>query len=204
VNAPPAEKGNKRNARHYVQCSPDQADTLVGPDGVDIKTRREWFHASREDGGLGAPVFHPLAEVTLQELHHYLVCCQLLHLMSYNASKLHLRRAKLVMELLREMSMSPEAAARVGYIHTKEMEARVKTGKPVRTPERARRVANLLSQYGVIPPVEVEPVDAVVADATDPDDISNMPSDALDSEPAPLPEAAQRELKVRSIFDRGL
>jgi hypothetical protein len=94
-------------------------------------------------------------------------------------------------DLADSLALNPESRARLGLAvaRTKAVEV-----TPVRTVERARKVANLLDQFGVLPPGSIEPVDAdVVEDAEFSDDT-----------PEPLPEAALADLNVRSLFDKGL
>lgn len=94
-------------------------------------------------------------------------------------------------DLADKLALNPDARARLGLAVAKTKAVEV---TPVRTVERARKVANLLDQFGVLPPGAIEPVDAdVVEDAEFSDDT-----------PEPLPEAALRDLNVPHIFDKGL
>jgi hypothetical protein len=199
--APPAPRKNKRGARHLVQCRPDQVDGLVGPDGVTLAMRREQFCAAIEAAGVASVAFQPLAEMTLRELHHWHVCAQLVHLMSPNAERLHIRRGKLVLDLLTQMGLSPLSAQSLGLMQAREMQARHETmAKPVRSSERAREVAGLLDRYGILPHEDV--TDAEVVEDAQTDDTEEV--SAIAGTPEPLPDSAQREVSVSAIFDRGL
>jgi hypothetical protein len=197
-NAPPAPKNNVRAGKTLVRSR--QPEKLVTGKGDSIADTRALVIAMTEDAATNKTAFSGFVELLVTEWHHVRVCAPHIGEMSLAAQKVHLRRVKLVASMFAEAGLTPTAAQRIGLMGAKEMEARVKTVKPVRTAERAREVANLLDQFGVLPAGSIEPVDAEVVegDSTEPAEPDTEP------EPPPLPEAARRDLGVRSIFDRKI
>lgn len=194
--APPAPKGNTRAGKTLVRSA--QPEKLVTIDGDTLEDTRALVVAAMESAATNKPAFEPFAELLVTEWHHVRVCAPFVGLMSVASQRVHVRRVKNVSAMFAEAGLTPTAAQRLGLMNAKEMEARVMV-KPVRSKERARVVAGLLSQYGVIPPEE--PIDATVVEDTPAAEADTEPDYGNDT-PPPLPEADRRDLNVRSIFDR--
>jgi AraC-like DNA-binding protein len=74
---------------------------------------------------------------------------------SVNAAKLQLRRAKLLGELADRLGLSPQSRFKLGLVVAKTEVVRV---QPVRSEDRARRVAELLARSGALPQI-AQPAD---------------------------------------------
>jgi hypothetical protein len=195
-NAPPAPENNTRagTATGGLVRS-KQPGKLFTADGGTIADTRALVSAALENAATNKPAFEPFAELLATQWHHVRVCEPHVGQMSIAAQRVHLRRVKLVASMFAEAGLTVTAAQALGLMNAKEQEARVKTVRPVRTPERAREVANLLQQMGAIPSAETV-IEADVVEDAEPQ------ADYGDPEPAPLSASDQRDLNVRSIFDR--
>lgn len=189
-NAPAAPLGNQRAGKSLVTSK--RPELLVGPDEKTLDDHARELFEAMEDGGVKGAAYGPFASVLAREFHHYLATDHRAPFMSYNEARIHIRRARLVMNMLTEMGLTPQAQSQLGLRQAQELQAK-NSVMPRRDPEHARKVANLLDSLGVLPRADSTVVEAVVVE-----------EETYDDTPEPLPEAAARELGVRSIFDREL
>lgn len=174
VKAPPAKRGNKSASRTNVQSR--QPELLTGPDGMTLDDHSAQLHAAMVDGGVAHPTYHPFYQLLSREYHHYLAVDHLAPYMSIHAQKVHLRRGKLVMEMLSEMGLTPVSQSHLGLRSAKQMEATRAVFKPVRTSDRARAVAALLQGIGVVAAPRPDVIEAeVVPDV----ELSDAPAEWL-------------------------